>query len=97
MAKIERDTRFNAATAQLLASSKKSDAIKSHWYIQLYRRKNGSYFLRHSNPSGTRRFGEPIRKQDAMELYTTLPVKYGDFEIGGMESACVKEGATRSA
>ncbi len=97
MRKLGGGTRFNTATAQLLASSKKSDAKKSNWYMQLYRRKNGSYFLRHSNPSGTRRFGEPIRKQDAMELYTTLPVKYGDFEIGGMESDCVKEGATQSA
>jgi len=95
MSKIE-GRRFNTATAQLLASSKKSEARKSHWYMQLYRTKDGECFLRHSNPSGTRRFTEPINHAEAMELYTTLSVKYARFGVGRSRSSTAKEGVTSS-
>jgi len=96
MRKIEGGARFRTATAQLLASSGKSQAKKAHWYMQLYRTKDDEYFLRHSNPSGTRRFTEPISQRDAMELYTTLSVKYASVGVGRSTSGMVKEGVTSS-
>lgn len=81
MRKIGAGTRFRTATAQLLASSRKSDAKKAHWYMQLYRTRSGTYFLRHSNPRGTRRFTEPISEGDAIEMYNTLRVKHEGLEL----------------